>query len=1122
MITRDNLQDLYPLSPMQEGMLYHALLDTKSPAYVEQICYELAGELDQRLFVEAWQHLIQRHPILRTCIVPDKMQRPMQAVLKSRELVYHFEDLQQQDEEAQAVYLAAFKTADVAKGFDLVDEPLTRVAVFKLGEGRHYVIWSFHHIILDGWSTGIVINEIGELYQALWQQRTAQLPDRLPFSRYIQWLETQASDEALSYWQEKLKNYQPKPFFVCYEVDSDAASKKACEHRWVLDTSVSQQFTHQAREHGFTLNSFIQAVWSVIIYQYSDITDMVFGSIVNGRPNQLPGAEEMVGLFINSVPIRVQMDRGESVVSLARRIQQESNAALPHSYLPLTEIPGAAAAVNHLVVLESYPIQASNAGVNVNGQLAVVNVEVNERTHYDLSLIVTPGPQLTFTLQYNNGVYSSAFISRLANQFSTLIQCLAENPEQAISALPILSNAEYQQQVIDWNHPDELPGFKSGLEMTVVDLFQQQVVLHPDQIALRTVSESYTYEELNQRSTLVAKQLLALGLEKEEPVALAMMRSCPMIIAILGIVKAGGVYLGLDLTAPMSRQQAIADDARVRWVISDVSGVGNEGRELKHWSEKVRLLVMDAQRGLALEGDSKQIIPVNSELPVLQPQHLLYISYTSGSTGKPKGVEVTHQNVVRLVHNTRYFDFSQPRVFLHHSPLAFDAASFELWGPILNGNCCAVMTLQQPTLAQFGAALRDLKVDTLWLTAGLFHVMVDEQLDALEGVNDLFAGGDVLSPTHVNRLLAHLPQCNLYNGYGPTENTTFTTVYPIRKPITENLALGYSVPIGHAISGTQVYVLNGIQQPVPIGVSGELYVGGYGVARGYRGMQEQTHERFIPDPFNPDTSDATPHLYRTGDRVVQLTDGTLLFLGRMDRQLKVRGHLVEPAEIEALIASCDKINQAAVIVDHTQDNEPRIVAYVTFKTGIMDVAGSSMADQANWIAQLKAELKEKAPPYLLPQSIFPLDKMPLNSNGKMDRAELSQKLAVSLQQVQTVEGKIAPRNATEEILQDLWRELLDTGDQGLELGVEDDFLQLGGHSLKATQLVARIRKHFKVELPIRDVVEHPTIAGQAKLIEQLQRSSTANLPTTETQQPGLRKRSREQYQRKATELPIDH
>jgi aspartate racemase len=671
---------------------------------------------------------------------------------------------------------------------------------------------------------------------------------------------------------------------------------------------------------------------------------------------------------------------------------------------------------------------------------------------FDLSLEMIQQPKgLKARLAYNTDLFDGETITRMLGHYQVLLKAIVSNPQQRLSALPLLTEAERRQLLVEWNNTaTEYPH-----EQTIHRLFEEQARERPDKIAVISQNEGLTYAQLNARANKIAHMLRAQGVEHQAHVGVCVERSPEMLTAFLGILKAGCAYVPLDPSYPAERLSFLLEDA-------DISVVLTEG-QFQQYVSGLRNITT-----IAIDTEWEVFERYSEENPNGQAtgDDLAYIMYTSGSTGTPKGVLITHRGVVRLVRNTNYAELNANQVFLQLAPFSFDASTFEIWGCLLNGAQLVLMPPGHASLEEIGDALRRRRVTTLWLTAGLFHQMADRQIDSLRGLRQLLVGGDVVSATHARRVLADFAEGRLINGYGPTEATTFTCCYLM----SAEDPIGQTIPIGRPVSNTQVYILDKQLQAVPIGVAGELLIGGDGLARGYLNEPDLTLEKFIPNPF---TEDAESLLYKTGDLARYRVDGNIEFLGRLDRQVKIRGFRVEPAEIEAVLAEHPNVGEALVVAEEDTTGGQKLIAYV--------VANRHDPAQVN---ELRSLTEQKLPTHMVPSSFVLMDKLPLTAHGKIERS------ALPAAQRATAAPNSRPRTPIEKQLAQIWSGLLNVS----EPGVQDDFFHLGGHSLLATQLMSRVQDAFGLKLPLRYLFENPTIAFLAERIAAEQTAETHDSP----------------------------
>jgi amino acid adenylation domain-containing protein len=967
--------DRYPLAPLQEGMLFHSLYAPGEDLYFQQLTARLEGPLDAPAFAAAWQQVIERHAALRTAFVWQGVERPVQVVQERAELPWTFADWRGLPPAEVEARWAGLQAADRAQGFDLGQAPLLRLALVRTGERSHRLIWSSHHLIVDGWSLPLLLREVFALYPS----GEAALPPARPYRDYIAWLAQRTpadTIEAERRWREALRGFA-EPTAVPFDRPGGADGRRAGDYFERGSMVAAAGLQTVARRLGVTLNTLVQGAWALLLSRYAQAADVVFGAVVSGRPAELPGAESIVGLFINTVPVRTVVPEQEPAASWLARLQAGQLALRQVQWTPLpriqalSEVPPGEPLFMSLLAFENHPVDAAigEQRGEQRGELRIEEVAHGGRTNYPLTLTVVPGRDLSLTLSADRR-FEPATAERLLAHLGNLLAALAADPDRPPRELPMLSAAERSQLLTGWN--DTASAFP---DLSIPELFAEQAALRPGKVAVEQGDLRLTYRELHERAEQMARHL---RLKPEQPVAVLADRSPDLIVSLLAILRAGGAYLPLDPSHPQERRD---------WMVQDAGAVPLTLEETE--AEPLRVL----------------------------PESLAYVMYTSGSTGTPKGVAVTHRNVVRLLRGTDYAEMEH--TWLQLAPVSFDASTLEIWAPLLNGGRLVLFPGRSGSLDEIAGVIERHGVTSAWLTAGLFHEMVDGRLDGLAPLRQLLAGGDVISPDHARRVLAAHPDLALINGYGPTEGTTFTCCHRIAE-------VGGTVPIGRPIANARVYVLDAQLDPVPVGAWGELYAGGEGVARGYLGRPDLTAERFVPDPFGEG------RLYRTGDRVRWRADGTLEFQGRLDSQLKIRGFRVEPGEVEAALLACPGVTRGAVAVI-----DKALAAFWV---------GDAQADE------LRARLRERLPEPMVPSVWVPVPDLPLTPNGKVDRRALA---ALAHDAGRPAVEHVPPTTPLEKDLAAAWAEVLER--DPAEIGLRDSFFDLGGHSLLATRLVSRLQ-----------------------------------------------------------------
>jgi amino acid adenylation domain-containing protein/non-ribosomal peptide synthase protein (TIGR01720 family) len=1046
------VEDLYPLTPMQQGILFHSLYAPGGDLYFEQFTAELAGGLEAPAFIAAWRRVLARHPALRTAFVWQGVESPLQLVRRQVELPWTAEDwrtLQPSECERRWRDLLA---ADRARGFDLGQAPLMRLTLLRTGELRHRLIWSAHHLIFDGWCFSLLLTEVFALYAgAVSGAATSLGPPPPPYREYLAWLAARDENEAESFWRQTLRGFTqptPVPFdrTAGFPPSHGTRADDYFERKVALPAPRVANLEALAQRLKVTLNTLVQGAWGLLLSRYAEVSDVVFGAVVSGRPAELPGVESMVGLFINSLPVRMEIPADLAASAWLARLQARQFELRQYEWTPLpriqslAEIPAGEPLFASLVVFENYPV-APNLSAQL-GELCIETAAVSEHTNYPLTLIAAARGDLSLQLIADRR-FEPATVHRMLAHFDTLLGALAADPERPLRLLPLLSLAEGHQLTVEWSGPQ--PAHPRGA--TIHGLFAAQAARTPDAVAVVCGDEELTYAQLGAAAGRIGARLLQLGLPAESRIAVVAERSPALIAALLGTLQAGCAYLPLDPELPEERLAFLLADAGVAVVLGERRVLAGLPRG-------------EGPRVLAVEEDAAAAGPAS--WPAVAADQLAYVLYTSGSTGAPKGVAVRHGSVVRLAKEADYADFGPGEVLLQLVNVAFDLSTFEIWGPLLNGGRLAIFPARRPALDEIGAAIARHGVTTLWLTSGLFHQMVQERLESLRPLRQLLAGGDVLSPAAVRRALAGLPGCRLVDGYGPTENTTFTSCHAMTAADLADGRLEHTVPIGRPIRGTRVYVLDGELRPVPAGVWGELFAGGDGVARGYLARPDLTAASFVPDPFSGERG---ARLYRTGDVVRWRPDGVLEFLGRRDGQVKLRGFRIELGEIEAELARSPGVREAAVDLREDPRGERRLVAWV-----------AADPESAVSPAALRRHLAARLPEPMLPAAFVAVDHLPLTANGKVDRRALPAPDGASEAQREYV----APSTPIEVQLAEVCAEVLERE----RVGMRDNFFELGGHSLLATQLVARLRDRYGLEVSLQMVFDAADLRELAEDIVQ--------------------------------------
>ena len=1033
-----------PLSFAQQRLWFLDQMEPGSPLYNIPSALRMQGKLDVAALEQSINTLVQRHAALRTTfqLVDGQPMQHVQPALRLPLPQVNLADVSQSEREATTQrYLAEAAT----QPFDLTQGPLIRTTLLRLSATEHIFLLTLHHSIADGWSLSILFRELRDLYADYHAGQVPALPT-LPVT-YVdyalwqrEWLQGSALAEQLDYWQGQLAGVPP-----VLELPTDfqrpaQISYQGAHVTFGLPAALSRDLQALAQREGVTTFMLMLAAFQTLLSRYSGQDDFVVGTPVAGRRQR--ETEGMIGLFVNTLAVRADLRGDPTFRQVLMRVREACVGAYEHEYLPFEKLVDALQLDRSLSYAPLFQVvfalQHAEQGEMAWPDLTLAALDQDSGTaKFDLSLTMTEtGNALEGWLEYSTDLFQVETIIRLVRHWERLLEGIVSAPDQAVSHLPLLPAAEEHRLLAEWTATQQ----PYPSEATIQAIFEAQVTRTPDAVALICGDATLTYAALNQRANQIAHSLLAAGVGPEVAVGLCVERSLDLIASMLGIVKAGGFYVPLDPTYPQERLSYMITDARISVLIAQ--------------SSLLARLPPTAATTISLERDHARIAaqPTHDPQLAIGSHHLAYVNYTSGSTGMPKGVSIPHQAVLRLVKGNHFARIDANEVFLQLAPIAFDAATLEIWGPLLNGGKLVMMPPALTSLEDLAETLVRYNVTTLWLTAGLFHLMVDEHLESLGGVRQLLAGGDVLSAQHVRRVLERYPGNTLINGYGPTENTTFTCCYPMTNPA----QVGATVSIGKPIANTQVYVLDAQMQPVPIGVSGELYIGGDGLARGYLHRPDLTAERFVPHPFStvPDA-----RLYRTGDRVRYLADGTIEFLGRLDLQVKIHGYRIELGEIETVLAEHPAVGDCVVIA-RDDGLGTRLAAYVT-----------PTADAQIATSDLRAYLKTRLPEYMVPAVIMELLALPLNANGKVDRQMLPAPESTP-QSDATLFSE--PLTAIEILLADIWSQVLRVE----HVGINYNFFELGGDSILSMQVIARARQ-MGVHVTHKQLFQYQTIAELA-------------------------------------------
>ena len=928
------------LSYAQARLWFLNQLQPENPFYNCPLALRLRGRVEVGALERGVAEIVRRHEVLRTRIVSVDG-KPEQVIEEKIKIQLAVEEVGGQEEAERACREEALRPFDLSRG------PLLRVRLLRVADDEHVLLMTMHHIVSDGWSWGVFLGELGRLYEGYVSGQDVKLAE--PAIQYgdfaewqREWLQGEVLEEQLKYWREQLEGMEMLQL-PTDRVRPAEQSYRGGERVVVLSRELSSGLKKLSQREGATLFMVALAGFQALLKRYTRQEEISVATAIANRNRE--ETEGLIGFFVNTLVMRTDVSGEPSFAELVRRVKGVALGAYGHQDLPFEKLveeiqPERSMSWNPLVQVMFVVQNAPIPEIRLPG-LSLVTMEV-PTTRFDLEVHMWEvGEQVVVRFIYSRDLFEAETVERMMRHYERLLDGGVRNPEEKIARLPLMSDQEREQVLVEWNQTRR----EYARNSSVVEVFEEQAKETPEKIAVACGGEAITYGELNRRANQLGRYLRTKGVGPEVLVGIAMERSVEMVVGVLGILKAGGAYVPLDVEYPKERLRYMLEDTGVKVLLSQQRLAGS----LPECGDEVDVVCVDEEHTRERIGEES-----GEDLESgVEAENLAYVMYTSGSTGIPKGIGVPHRAVVRLVQNNHYAELGSEQVILQLAPISFDASTFEIWGALLNGGRLVVYPPETPSLEELGKVLEENEVNTLWLTAGLFHMMVDEHVEGLRGIRQLLAGGDVLSPAHVSRVLRELPECEVINGYGPTENTTFTTCYRMK----DEAEVGSSVPIGRAIANTQVYVLDGEMEPVPVGVVGELYVGGDGLARGYWKQPELTAEKFVKNPYGEG------RLYRTGDLVRYRRDGNLEFMGRADQQVKIRGYRIELGEIEGVLSEHPGVRGCAVVAREQQggggNSEKQLVGYVAMEAGYRGERSRPQQEEAREQVEQWKELYEE-------------------------------------------------------------------------------------------------------------------------------------------------------------------
>ncbi|HVI43598.1 MAG TPA: amino acid adenylation domain-containing protein [Chitinophaga sp.] len=1034
---RQQVESIYRLGGLQEGMLFHDLYGGQG-AFTEQLTCELLS-VQPDAFIRSWQLLIQQHSILRTGFYHDVFAVPVQCVYEKVTVPTTTLDYRNMSEEEQQEAIAAYEYADRRRGFDLKAAPLTRMCLIRLTDDRYRLLWSFHHIIIDGWSLPVLLNELLAAYELLVAGKNVELSPVDRYEDYIRYIERQDKEQTADYWRKYLSGADEGcllPFIgATAERNKGIGMKEAVLH---LDADDTVRIADYAKRRHLTVNSLMQGVWAYLLYRYTGQCNVVYGVTVSGRPEDLPGVESKVGMFVNTIPLHINVDTNVDITGWLDQLQTAQLESRQYQYSTLNDIQRWTNIKGDFfdtsVVFQNYPI--SEADMQKEVALEVSDLVLHPQTNYPLTINVIAGRETTLLFIYNDDLLDAACVEMMMAHFRQVLLQLVSGKLKRWNEADLLTPAETEQLLVTFNNKIvSYPHHK-----TLPELFLLQAALTPEAPAVVFENTVVSYRELDERSGRLAAYLRSKGAGRDMLIPLYLEKSAEMVVAALGIMRAGAAYVPVDITYPVERIAYLLKDTAATLVVTTAA----LGHKINASSEVTVILLDEAA------ADFNHHLPALPQ-PAVQPEDLAYVIYTSGSTGQPKGVMVEHRGMLNhLYAKINDLGLTGASVVAFTASYTFDISVWQMFSALLCGGTAVVYSSQlmlQPAVLM--EKVDDDKVTILELVPSYLATILREQITVgLKKLKYLLVTGEAVSQPLLAQWFAH-PACRhipVVNAYGPTEASDDITHY-----FMEDAPPQMNVPLGSPVQNLRIYVFNNDLELCPVGVMGEICVAGIGVARGYLNRPDLTAEKFIPDPFHPGSG-----MYRTGDLGRWLPDGNIEYLGRIDDQVKVRGFRIEPGEIENVLQQFDTVHQAAVIITVDANGNKRLVAYLVVKEGFNREA------LAGW-------LKGLLPEYMVPSFFVTLDEMPLTPNGKVDRKAFPDPDANAL----LATAYEAPRNELEAKLAVIWQNVL-----GVQrVGINDNFFELGGLSLLVIGLISIIRKELGLKAHVKDIFSYPTIAS---------------------------------------------
>jgi amino acid adenylation domain-containing protein len=1029
------ISDAYPLSPIQQGMVFHALAAPGQGVDIEQMVCTLRESLDTVCLRRAWERIVERHPALRTEFHLQAGE-PIQVVADRAQADWEEQDWRKASRSQQEQDLARFLKADRHHGFNLEKAPLMRLSLLRIADEEYHLVWTFHHALLDGRSFPTVLNEAFAFYEAFRAGQDLDLPLPRPYRDYIEWLQTLDHSKAETFWRQELQGLTaPTPLVVDKPKTSSSTDiDLQGDHSIFLDEGTTASLNDLAKQNGLTLNTLIQGAWAILLSRYCGEEDVVFGVVRACRKSTVPGADEMVGMFINTLPLRVHVPPEARLLDWLRKLRARWTAMRDCEHTPLvlirkwSEIPAGNPLFETILMFETY--QLDERLRDQGGHWLNRSFRLYEQTGYPLTLTAYAAAELCLQLEFDRRRFDLPTVVRMVNHFKTILEAMLAEPEARLADLPLMTSEELRE-LTEWNRTQvDYPR-----HATVHQLFEAQVDRSPDAIAVVCQGRQLTYRELNICANQLAHYLQTCGAKPEALVGICVERSIEMVIAVLGVLKAGAAYVPLDPAFPKGRMAIILEDSRAEFLVTQLKLISK----------------LPAYAGKAVYVDEPEVTrqsPDNPGKGVL-PTNLAYVIFTSGSTGRPKGVQIEHRSLVNFLESMgRKPGLHTDDVLVAVTTLSFDIAGLELFLPLTRGARVVIATRETVVDGRnLAALLESTRATVMQATPSTWRLLLESGWAGRPQMKVL-CGGEAMPPELARELIQRC--ASLWNVYGPTETTVWSTLMEVTSS-------DASIAIGRPIANTQMYVLDQRLRAVPVGVPGELFIGGDGLARGYLNRPELTREQFI-------LKDETERIYKTGDLCRWRADGSLECLGRNDNQVKIRGHRIELGEIEAILSDHASIRHAVVTAQENGAGDKQLIAYVV---GNRETRARHQ--------DLRNFLLERLPEYMVPSAFVMLRKIPLTPNGKVDRKALPMAADLEADQAETW---TPPVSEGEQTIARLWGEILGVS----KVGRDSNFFDLGGDSLSMIRVRSRLEKVFARELAVVELFRYSTVRSLAEYL----------------------------------------